>query len=178
MSFLSSMPFETESVSSIMGRYMDQAQALMSLTELVMRSDQCSLDEGQRELIAAYTSSINGCAYCYDTHRSTAEAFGIDADLLEALSEDIDAADIAENMKPLLHYAGKLTRTPSRMVQSDADNVFEAGWSENDFHFVVMVCALFNFFNRLIDGYGVKNDKDYRVSRGQFLAENGYQLKA
>ncbi len=66
--------------------------------------------------------------------------------------------------------------TPSRMVQADADAIFEAGWNEDSFHFATMICSLFNFYNRLIDGYGVKNTADFRLSRGQALAEQGYRI--
>ena len=39
-----------------------------------------------------------------------------------------------------------------------------------------MICGLFNFYNRLIDGYGVKNTADFRLSRGRALAEQGYGI--
>lgn len=176
MSFVSSIPVDDESVSAVMGRYMDQTKALFELTQLIMRTGECDLSVGQRELIAAFTSSLNNCDYCYDTHRSTAEAFGVDKGLLERLVEDIDAAAIDPDLIPVLHYVKKLTQTPSKMVQADADKIFSAGWSENDFHYIVMACALFSFFNRMIEGYGVKNVTDYRVARGKAIAENGYDL--
>ena len=81
----------------------------------------------------------------------------MDEQLLESLLNDIDGAAVDERLKPVLRYVRKLTLTPSRMVQSDADKIFEAGWSENDFHYVVMITGLFNFYNRLMDGYGVRN---------------------
>lgn len=42
------------------------------------------------------------------------------------------------------------------MVQADADAIFEAGWDERAFQDVVMVCAMFNFMNRLVDGFGIQ----------------------
>lgn len=175
MSFLKSIPFEEESVMAVIGRYQDQAQALFALTQLVMREGDTTLSAGQRELIAAYTSVVNSCDYCYGTHKATAEAFGVEETLLEVLASDINAAQVDENMKPVLHYVRKLTLEPSKMVQGDVDDVFDAGWNENDFHYIVMACALFNFFNRMIDGYGIKNAPDYRAQRGEYLAAKGYK---
>jgi len=176
MSFISSIAIENESVWAVMSRYMDQTKPLFSLVDNVMRTGECNLSHKERELVAAFTSSVNNCNYCYNTHKSTAEAFGIDEGLLELLSVDIDSSPVENNLKPLLHYARKLTLTPSKMVQADVDNIFDAGWDENDFHYVVMICATFNFFNRLIDGYGVQNTMGYRISHGKELAENEYSL--
>lgn len=176
MSFVKSIPPEVESVWAIMSRYMDQTQALFALTQIIMRTGECTLSVQQRELIAAFTSGVNGCEYCYGTHTSTAEAFGVKAGLLKALLSDIEMADILEELKPILRYVRKLTLTPSRLVQSDVDSILKQGWTENDFHYVVMICALFNFFNRLINGYGVVNTPSYRANHGLELAQSGYDL--
>ena len=96
--------------------------------------------------------------------------------MIETLVADVEAADVAENFKPIFHYVKKLTLTPARLVQADVDKIFKAGWNENDFHFVVMICAWFNFFNRLIEGYGTENTADYQFARGKALAKSGYKL--
>ena len=176
MAFISSVPFENESVWAIMSRYMDQTKPLFSLMDIVMRSGDCNLTHKERELLAAFTSSANNCTYCYNTHKSTAETFGVEEGLLELISVDIDSSPVADKLKPLLHYVKKLTITPSQMVQEDVEQILAAGWDENDLHYVVMVCALFNFFNRLIEGYGVKNVMNYRINHGKELAEHGYNL--
>ena len=74
----------------------------------------------------------------------------------------------------MLCYVKKLTETPSKMVQADVDAIFDAGWDEDCFHYTVMICGLFNFYNRLIDGYGVKNTAEFRESRGRLLVDSGY----
>jgi uncharacterized protein YciW len=71
------------------------------------------------------------------------------------LLEDIDTARIGDRMRPVCQYLEKLTLTPSRMTQSDADRVYRAGWSEDDLEVVIAVCALFSFANRMVDGYGI-----------------------
>ena len=49
--------------------------------------------------------------------------------LFERLMDEIDTAPVDEKLKPILHYVRKLTLTPSRMVQADADAVYAAGWT-------------------------------------------------
>lgn len=174
MAYVKSISDADESVSAVMKRYPDQAVPLTELTENVMRSSDCAFSSKQRELIAAYASGKNDCTYCYNTHRATAEAFGVDENLLESLLDDIETSNVEEALKPVLRFVGKLTESPSRIVQADVDAVFDAGWDEDCFHCAVMICGLFNFYNRLIDGYGVRNTADFRQSRGAMLAERGY----
>ncbi len=175
MAFVKSIPAAEESVSAVMKRYPAQAIPLTQLTEIIMRTGACSFSAQQRELIGAFASGTNNCTYCFETHRATAEAFGVDEGLLESMLDDLDASDVDERLKPVLRYVKKLTQTPSRMLQADADAIFAAGWTEDDFHYAVMICGLFNLYNRLMDGYGVKNSADFRLNRGRALAEpKGY----
>lgn len=176
MAFVKSIPASEESVTAVMKRYPDQAIPMTQLTGIVMRTGECQFTPEQRELIAAFASGTNRCTYCYETHRATAEAFGVDEGLLASLLQDLDASPVNEKMKPVLRFARKLTETPSRIVQSDVDAIFEAGWDENSFHYLVMICGLFNFYNRLMDGYGVRNTPEFRNSRGRVLAEEGYDV--
>ena len=110
---------------------------------------------GERELIAAYTSALNNCDFCYEEHGAVAEAFGIAEGLLGALVENIDTADISDKMRPVLRFVGKLTNTPARMVQADADAVFAAGWDDIALYHAVSVCALFAHDNRMVQGLGI-----------------------
>ncbi len=123
-------------------------------SEILMRGPS-PFTEGQRELIAAYTSGVNSCAWCYGGHSAAAAAFGIPENVFETLMDDLDAAAVEDKMKPVLRFVRKLTESPSRMTQSDADAVFAAGWDETALHQAVLICARFNFMNRFVDGHGL-----------------------
>lgn len=174
MGFVKSIPEAEESVAAVMGRYPAMAMPMMQFSEEILRAGDCAFTHQQRELIAAFASGLNNCTYCYNTHKATAEAFGIEEGLLDDMVNDLDTAGVDEKMKPVLKFVRKLTKTPWRMVQSDADAIFEAGWDENCFHYAVMICAMFNMMNRIMDGYGVRNTAEFRLSRGKMLAETGY----
>jgi len=178
MAYIKSIPTSVEGVGSVMIRYPKQNLHMSSLTEHVMRLDDSNFTSKQRELIAAFTSGTNNCTFCYNAHKATAVAYGVDEDLLESLINDIDSSPIEDTFKPILHYVRKLTLTPSRIVQADVDAILEAGWDENDFHFVVMICALFNFYNRMMDGYGATNTPEFRSMVGTKLSDIGYGSEA
>ena len=159
-----------------MSRYPEQNVALYKFTEQVMRSGECSFSSKDRELIAAFTSGTNNCKFCYNTHARTAAQFGLDEGFIEGLVNDIDSSPVDEKMKPVLKFVKKLTETSYKIVQSDVDAILDVGWTENDFHFTVMICALFNFYNRVMDGYGCVSTDESRDNASKLLANHGYDL--
>ena len=174
MAFVSSVPESEESVTAVMRRYPKQAMPMIELSDNLMRSGECDFTPQERELIAAYTSGTNDCTFCYNTHRATAEAFGVDPDLFGSMFDDLDASPVDERLKPVLRFVRKLTTTPSRVVQADVDAIFAAGWDEDCYHYAVMICAMFNMMNRIMDGYGVRNTAEGRRMMGRRLADVGY----
>ena len=174
MSFIPRIPEDEGSGAAILGPYPDIAMPICMLTEHVMRTGDCPFTVAERELIAAFVSGVNACTYCAGTHQATAEALGSDPALFSALLDNIDTADVDDKLKPVLKYVKKLTLTPTRMTQADVDTIFSAGWDENAFHFMIMICGMFNMYNRLLEGYGIKNTYEFRQAAGQGLAESGY----
>ncbi|MCW5772711.1 MAG: carboxymuconolactone decarboxylase family protein [Rhodospirillaceae bacterium] len=133
------------------------------------------LSHAERELIFAYASDLNRCAYCHGGHAATAEALGIAAGTFEALRRGIDAAPVAAKMKPLLRYVQILTEAPARIAPADAEAVYEAGWDAAALHQAIAVCALANFMNRLVEGAGVHAKPADFAARAKMAVERGYQ---
>lgn len=128
------------------------------------------LSPGERELIAGFVSGLNACEFCHGAHTAAAVAFGFPEDLMPVLLNDIDSAPMDERLKPILKYAKKLTLTPAKMIQADADAVFAAGWDELALHHAVAVVARYNLVNRLIHGHGIEANPDTFRSRGAHIA--------
>jgi uncharacterized peroxidase-related enzyme len=133
------------------------------------------LAPAERELIFAYVSDLNACRYCQGGHAATAVVLGVKPEIFESLRESIDAAPIDARMKPLLRYAKKLTETPTRMVEADADAVYAAGWDAAALHQAIAVCSLANFMNRLVEGCGIHADPAKFAARAKMATEKGYQ---
>ena len=172
MPFLSSLPADA-GVRHILQMNKPAGRALIELHQALLRGDS-PLSAAQLELIAAYVSGLNACQYCYGVHSETAKAFGLAEDALDALLADVEPAPVDPRMRPLLAYAKKLTISPTRMTQADADAVFAAGWSERALHDAVLTVCLFNFMNRLLEGHGCKGAPEIYATRGKALMDEGY----
>jgi alkylhydroperoxidase family enzyme len=92
-----------------------------------------------------------------------------------AVLENYRTAPIQEAERALLAYVEKVNCNPSGIDQADVDRLHDAGWTDQAIYDAIMVCGLFNFFNRWIDASGVEamSDADHRAS-GKRLASRGY----
>jgi len=149
----------------------DNTASLMAYVDGILRG-KGELSIGERELIATFVSGLNACAFCHDSHKVYAEAFGIDGDLIDALVADVETAPVSEKLRPLLRYVAKLNTLPSKIVAADARAVYAAGWGEQAMYEAVSVCALFNMMNRLIEGAGL--NFDYIANPEVHPAADGY----
>ncbi len=147
--------------------------ALMELHEAIMRAPS-PLSPGERELIAAYVSGLNECRYCYGVHAETAKAYGLPADAVDGMLDDLDAAGFDDKLKPILWLAHKLTEAPAGVKSVDAQGVYDAGWDEKALHDAIMVVCCFNFMNRMLEGHGVHGHEAMYQQRGPMLKEHGY----
>ncbi len=172
MPFLPSMS-KNASLLDLFKTFPDTSKPLIEFHEVLLRGPS-PFTEAERELIAAYVSGINHCRYCHGVHTATAELLGVPRDSIVNALNDIDAAAIAEKMKPVLKYARKLTGQPDSVTQADADAIFDAGWNEAAVYHTVAVTALFNFMNRLVEGLGILLDPAYVKPASERLARSGY----
>lgn len=176
------MPFvkflsENAGMGDIMMQRPESMRHFSEMAEVVLRGPS-ALSEGERELIGAFVSANNQCGYCHGTHAATAANFGIDISVFESLMQDIDSAGVSDKLKPILRYVKKLTETPYKMLQSDADAVYAAGWDEQTLSDAVLICGLFNMANRVVEGHGVNKNLPAEVyeQAGKRMVAQGYRL--
>jgi uncharacterized peroxidase-related enzyme len=143
------------------------------VSEAILRGPS-PLTPAQRELIGAYVSSLNSCQYCYGGHRAAAELFGVSPQAIDGLINDLATAPIETRLRPIFAFVKKLTLTPTRMTQADADAVFAVGWDEAALHSAIAVCCVFNFMNRLVEAHGIQADPASFTERGRRHVEMGY----
>ncbi len=139
----------------------DTGAALSDLGEALLRGDS-TLSRGERELIAAHVSHLNGCRYCTRAHAACA------AVQLPGGSEQVDStlanpgeAPVSAKLRALLRIAA--------LVQ-------ESGRSVTEKDDTVLIAAAFCMFNRYVDGLAALTPEDpaYYAATGQRLAEHGY----
>jgi uncharacterized peroxidase-related enzyme len=124
------------------------------LNEAVMRGG-APFTAGERELLAAYVSALNGCDYCQCEHAALVTAFGLPAGLLAQLLQDVDTAEVSEAFRAAVVYTRTLTRDPTRLGPADIEAVFAAGYDERAVYFLVFVTAVFTMSNRIVQGLGL-----------------------
>ena len=146
---------------------------MIDLHQILMRSDDSPFTIGERELLAAFVSGTNACNYCAGAHTATATEFGVDEQVILALLDDIDSADVADNWKPIYKFVKKLTLEPTKMVQAYADAVFAAGWSERALYDAIIICCTWSFMNRFVEGIGLSVIPAHFAMEGKML-HGGY----
>lgn len=71
---------------------------------------------------------------------------------------DLDAAvsaGLAANRAALLAFVRKLTLEPYRVSAADTDALRQHGYNDDQLAEAVYITALFAFFNRVADGFGI-----------------------
>jgi uncharacterized peroxidase-related enzyme len=172
------MPFipslrEGSTLLDVFRMFPETSKPLILFHEALLRAPS-PFSEAERELIAAYVSSLNRCRYCRGVHTATAELLGVTAGTVERLVENFESAPVSDRMRPVLRYAEKLTRDPRAVSRDDAQAILQAGWDEAAVYYAVAVTALFNFMNRLVEGLGIEFDPAYVSLAAKRLAERGY----
>lgn len=148
-------------------------QPLLEFIENVMVRES-ELSKEEREIIAAHVSRINGCDFCVEAHRATLKAMGVDEITLSTLEQGPDIEGVSDQIKHLLMFAEKLTRTPAAISSGDIGALTDSGISEQTIEDTVNVVSLFNYVNRLVDAFGVAGSPDYFKMVGKSLAKSGY----
>jgi uncharacterized peroxidase-related enzyme len=152
----------------------DRTDPLVQFAQAVMRGPS-PLSAGERELIAAFTSTRNHCLFCTGSHAAVAAELLGSRELVDAVLNDYITAPISEKMKAILAFVEKVTLDSSHIAQADVDAVKQADWSDEAIYDGITVCAMFNFFNRWVNASGVSDmpPTAYQIG-GKRMATEGY----
>jgi len=150
---------------------------LAGFTHDAMRAPS-SITPALRELIAAYTSYLNRCEFCTNSHAAiTAELLGNEDHVWNVL-RDPEHSALPETEKALLRFVEKVTTALPSVTANDSDILRELGWTDEAIYYTITVCALFNFYNRWITASGVHAvSHEAHRSRAKVVAQSGYARK-
>src|SRR6267142_894959 len=80
----------------------ETGKPLYELAQILLRGPS-TMSEAERELIAAYVSYRNDCAFCMNSHAAASRClYGDDANNVDEVLNDLNASHISEKMKALL----------------------------------------------------------------------------
>jgi uncharacterized peroxidase-related enzyme len=130
---------------------------------------------GDRELMAAYVSTVNESAFCIGAHTATATAAYQDGPKVAAVLADLESAPVDDGLRATLRMLGKLTAEGTVSAQ-DMRQVLAAGVSAEQIEDALAVCAAFNITDRLADAFGFKQLTPEAFAAGaKVLLKRGYR---
>jgi alkylhydroperoxidase family enzyme len=77
----------------------------------------------------------------------------------------LDEAGLTPAERALMVYVEQITKDAARSTHADVQKLRDAGWKEDQIAEAVYITALFAFFNRVADAFGVPS-QDY-LSKGR-----------
>ncbi|MDA1018507.1 MAG: hypothetical protein O3A00_29125 [Planctomycetota bacterium] len=82
---------------------------------------------------------------------------GEDAEVVDALKRgDLDGAKVDAAHCELLLFSRVLTESPAATTDNDTQRLRDVGWNDSQIAEAVYVVALFAFFNRVADAFGIQ----------------------
>jgi uncharacterized peroxidase-related enzyme len=128
-----------------------------------------------RELMAAYVSTVNQSPFCIGAHTATATRAYQDGPRVAAVLADLEAAPVEEPLRATLRMLGKLTSAGEAGAQ-DMREVLAAGVSPGQVRDALAVCAAFDTTNRLADSFGFEVLSPEGFDAGaKYLLKRGYR---
>jgi uncharacterized peroxidase-related enzyme len=154
----------------------ETGRPLSALAEALLR-DPNSLSAGERELIAAYVSSLNECKFCASSHAAFAAVqLPEGMDLVSSACADPQQAPLSAKMKALLRLAGKVQQSGKAVTTADVDSARAAGASDVEIHDAILIAAAFCMYNRYVDGLAAvtPSDPEGYAQTAQMIVNHGY----
>lgn len=153
---------------------MENARNLSKMGQTIMRRAR-SLTVGERELIAAYTSKLNDCHFCYESHAACAAEF-VGPVLVDQVVMNLDSTHLNPRMRALLGVAAQVRSLNRYALPIAIEEAKQAGASDQQIHDTVLVTAFFAMCNRYVDGLGTTFKPEEAIEGGVGLAKYGYVL--
>ncbi len=140
-----------------------------------------SLSSRDRELIAAYVSSLNNCYFCHASHGAAAahHAGGSD-ELVGSVCANPRTADISPKLKALLAIAARVQADAKTVTPFLVQAARAEGATDLEIHDAVLIAAAFSMYNRYVDGLATWQPRNTPMysQMGEHLAGKGYRTSS
>ncbi len=95
-------------------------------------------------------------------HGEFLRAAARDDHLVYHMEHDWKQGPIDEQERAMLTFVEKLNFQPGKVAAEDVEALRQAGFDEPGVLDIIMITALFNFMNRVLDGVGIRADDSFR----------------
>jgi len=174
------LPKEFPGIRSLFMFRPETAAPLNHLVQTLLHNPHPTLSAGERELIAAYVSSLNECKYCATTHGAISRHQfyneGGDGTIVTQVLTEPETAPISEKLKALLRIAAKVQSGGKNVSEKDISDAKQEGATDIEIHDTVLIAAAFCMYNRYVDGLATwQPDNDAMYDKiGEQRAREGY----
>ena len=169
------LKYELPGIVGLLFNKPSTGKAISSLAQAILRGPS-PLSVMERELIASYVSSLNGCQFCYLSHSAIVDELAGNKGYSNTVVDNPDGTLLSPKLKALLRIAGKVRKNGRDVLPEDIENARLWGATDEEIHDAVITAAAFCFFNRYVDGLNtrpMKQDSDY-VKPAKSLIKHGY----
>jgi uncharacterized peroxidase-related enzyme len=134
----------------------DFLRQVMQFSDTVHFS-QGHLDRRTKEAIASWVSWLNRCPYWLDSHAYFLRVQGAEESAVHAIAKgNLEEAGLSPAERALLDYVTKVTEAAYRTTNEDVQGLRDHGWTEPQIAEAVYITAMFAFFNRVADAFGIE----------------------
>ncbi len=162
---------ENSTISDVFMENQKRYMMMFSFAQEVLR-EASSLSPQDREIIAAYTSYLNGCRFCYGSHRLFAESINAEIEILDA-----GIQSVPNRLTAIFNLVEQLTKHPASITNKLYDECYDAGFTQEQVKDAVAVCAAFNFFNRIVEGHGIQENPKTWMEAAEHINRVGYDRR-
>jgi uncharacterized peroxidase-related enzyme len=174
------LPPEIPGIASAFAFRPETAKPMRELAHILLfePGSEASLSSRDRELLASYVSSRNGCDFCQASHgAAAAHHVGGSPELVNAVWSDPSTADISPKLKALMEIAAHVQEDAKTVTSELVDKARQQDANDLDIHDTVLIAAAFCMYNRYVDGLATwqpRGEEAYKTM-GKRLAESGYR---
>ena len=118
----------------------------------------------EKEMIAVVVSSVNHCYYCLTAHGAAVREYSGDPVLGELMVMNYRAAELSSRHRAMLDFADKLTRHPDQILESDRQNLRDAGFSDQGIWDIANITGFYNMTNRVASAVEMQPNLQYHAS--------------
>ncbi len=175
------LPDNVPGIRSLVLYRPDTGKPLYELAQTLLRagSPDSNLTDAERELIAAYVSSLNCTDFCMNSHAAASRyLFGDAREVVDQTLANPDTAPISGLLRALLMIAKRVTND-ARTVDYEVVSAARAeGATDGDIHDTVLIAASFAMYNRYVDGLSTLTPTDPVAyeAMGERMGTVGYAL--
>ncbi|HIF10173.1 MAG TPA: hypothetical protein EYQ81_10260 [Sneathiellales bacterium] len=108
-------------------------------------------------MILFKVAATNKCNYCGSLHKANCMASGVDADMLEALENDLESLSPLR-VQAIVKFAEKCAAAPHSLTDGDYDAVRSQGVSDEEIVEIVTLAALGNYLDTIADALKLEVD--------------------